>query len=152
LNTDENYLDLSSDADVTITNKGNVISWYVVNTPDPEDNYSDQHETVETSKETSKPEETTTEDGVPTSNPTVNPTTPSPSPVVSTSDPTVNPTIPSSPSVSKNYVTSFSIKNKASFTLKLKSFKKKLKEKGKWNKLVVTDAKGNKKTLKFKTK
>ena len=43
-------------------------------------------------------------------------------------------------------------KNKTSFTLKLKSYKKKLKKKGKWNKLVVTDVKGNKKTIKFKTK
>ncbi|SNU04806.1 Leucine rich repeat-containing protein [Lachnospiraceae bacterium] len=40
---------------------------------------------------------------------------------------------------------------KISFTLKLKSYKKKLK-KDKWNKLVVTDANGNKKTLKFKIK
>ena len=41
---------------------------------------------------------------------------------------------------------------KTSFILKLKSYKKKLKKKGKWNTLVVVDAKGNKKTLKFKTK
>ena len=40
---------------------------------------------------------------------------------------------------------------KKSFTLKLKSYKKKLK-KSKWNKLVVTDNNGNKKTLKFKIK
>ena len=43
-------------------------------------------------------------------------------------------------------------KNKTSFTLKLKSHKKKLKAKGKWNKLVVTDKNGKKKTLKFKIK
>ena len=43
-------------------------------------------------------------------------------------------------------------KNKTSFTLKLKSYKKKLKKKGKWNTLKVTDKKGNVKTIKFKTK
>ncbi|SNU08289.1 Listeria/Bacterioides repeat-containing protein [Lachnospiraceae bacterium] len=43
-------------------------------------------------------------------------------------------------------------KNKKTITIKLKSSKKLLKGKGKWNKLVVTDAKGNKKTIKFKTK
>ena len=43
-------------------------------------------------------------------------------------------------------------KNKTSFTLKLKSYKKKLKKKGKWNTLKVTDNKGNTKTIKFKTK
>lgn len=43
-------------------------------------------------------------------------------------------------------------KNKTSFTLKLKSYKKKLKKKGKWNTLKVTDKKGNTKTIKFKTK
>ncbi|MBO4864088.1 MAG: hypothetical protein J5517_06970 [Eubacterium sp.] len=42
--------------------------------------------------------------------------------------------------------------DKKSFTLKLKSYKKILKKKGKWNKLVVTDANGNKTTIKFKTK
>ena len=41
---------------------------------------------------------------------------------------------------------------KKTFTLKLKSHKKKLRKKGKWNKLVVIDKKKNKKTLKFKTK
>ena len=43
-------------------------------------------------------------------------------------------------------------KNKTSFTLKLKSYKKKLKKKGKWNTLKVTDNKGNVKIIKFKTK
>ncbi len=43
-------------------------------------------------------------------------------------------------------------KNKTSFTLKLKNYKKKLKKKGKWNTLKVTDDKGNIKTVKFKTK
>ena len=43
-------------------------------------------------------------------------------------------------------------KNKTSFTLKLKSYKKKLKKKGKWNTLKVIDNKGNVKTIKFKTK
>lgn len=43
-------------------------------------------------------------------------------------------------------------KNKTSFTLKLKSYKKNLKKKGKWNTLKVTDKKGNVKTIKFKTK
>ena len=41
---------------------------------------------------------------------------------------------------------------KKTFTLKLKSHKKKLRKKGKWNTLVVIDKKKNKKTLKFKTK
>lgn len=43
-------------------------------------------------------------------------------------------------------------KNKTSFTLKLKSYKKALKKKGKWNTLKVTDKKGNVKSIKFKTK
>ena len=43
-------------------------------------------------------------------------------------------------------------KNKTSFTLKLKSHKKKLRKKGKWNKLVVVDKNRKKTTLKFKTK
>ena len=43
-------------------------------------------------------------------------------------------------------------KNKTSVVLKLKSYKKKLKKKGKWNTLKVTDNKGNVKTIKFKTK
>ncbi|MBO4863456.1 MAG: carbohydrate binding domain-containing protein [Eubacterium sp.] len=43
-------------------------------------------------------------------------------------------------------------KNKTSFTLKLKSYKKYLKKKGKMNKIVVTDKKGNKKTIKFTIK
>ena len=43
-------------------------------------------------------------------------------------------------------------KNKTSITLKLKSYKKYLKKKGKWNKLVVTDIAGKKVTLKFKIK
>ncbi|MBQ8085223.1 MAG: hypothetical protein IJ232_03850 [Lachnospiraceae bacterium] len=43
-------------------------------------------------------------------------------------------------------------KNKTSITLKLKSYKKLLKKKGKWNKLVVTDIAGKKVTLKFKIK
>ena len=43
-------------------------------------------------------------------------------------------------------------KNKTSITIKLKSYKKKLKKKGKWNTLKVTDNKGNTKTIKFKTK
>ena len=42
--------------------------------------------------------------------------------------------------------------NKKTITVNLKSYKKYLKKKGKYNKLVVTDKKGNKKTLKFKTK
>ena len=41
---------------------------------------------------------------------------------------------------------------KTSFTLKLKSYKKKLKKKGKWNTFKVTDYKGNVKTIKFKIK
>ena len=43
-------------------------------------------------------------------------------------------------------------KNKTSVTIKLKSYKKALKKKGKWNTLKVTDNKGNVKTIKFKTK
>ena len=43
-------------------------------------------------------------------------------------------------------------KNKTSITIKLKSYKKALKKSGKWNKLVVIDANGNKKSIKFKTK
>ncbi|SNU08060.1 Uncharacterized conserved protein YkwD, contains CAP (CSP/antigen 5/PR1) domain [Lachnospiraceae bacterium] len=43
-------------------------------------------------------------------------------------------------------------KNKTSVTIKLKSYKKTLKKKGKWNKLVVTDVNGNTKSIKFKTK
>lgn len=43
-------------------------------------------------------------------------------------------------------------KNKTSFTLKLKSYKKMLKKKGKWNTLKVTDKKGNVKSIKFKMK
>ena len=43
-------------------------------------------------------------------------------------------------------------KNKTSITVKLKSYKKKLKKKGKWNTLKVTDNKGNITTIKFKTK
>ncbi len=41
---------------------------------------------------------------------------------------------------------------KTSFTLKLKSYKKKLKKKGKWNILKVTDKNGNVVTIKFKIK
>ena len=45
------------------------------------------------------------------------------------------------------------VKAKAkSVTFKLSQYKKYLKKKGKWNKLVVTDMKGKKKTIKFKTK
>ena len=43
-------------------------------------------------------------------------------------------------------------KNKTSVTLKLKTYKKKLKKKGKWNTLKITDNKGNTKSIKFKTK
>ena len=43
-------------------------------------------------------------------------------------------------------------KNKKTVTIKLASNKKKLKKKGKWNKLTVTDKKGNKKTIRFKVK
>ena len=43
-------------------------------------------------------------------------------------------------------------KNKTSITIKLKSYKKALKKKGKWNTLKVTDNKGNLKSIKFKTK
>ena len=42
--------------------------------------------------------------------------------------------------------------NKTSITVKLKSYKKYLKKKGKWNTLKVTDKKGNVVTIKFKTK
>lgn len=48
-----------------------------------------------------------------------------------------------------------SIKIKAktkSVTFKISQYKQYLKKKGKWNKLVVTDMKGKKKTIKFKTK
>lgn len=41
---------------------------------------------------------------------------------------------------------------KKTFTLSLKAYKKKLRKKGKWNTLVVVDAKGNRRNLKFKTK
>ena len=41
---------------------------------------------------------------------------------------------------------------KESITLKLKKYKKFLKKKGKWNKLVVIDKLGNKNTIKFKIK
>ena len=43
-------------------------------------------------------------------------------------------------------------KNKTSITIKLKSYKKALKKKGKWNTLKVTDKRGNVKSIKFKTK
>ena len=43
-------------------------------------------------------------------------------------------------------------KKKTSVTIKLKSYKKTLKKKGKWNKLVVIDVNGNTKSIKFKTK
>ncbi|MBP3234871.1 MAG: carbohydrate binding domain-containing protein [Eubacterium sp.] len=43
-------------------------------------------------------------------------------------------------------------KNKTSVTVKLKSYKKILKKKGKWNKLVVTDKNNKKTTIKFKIK
>ena len=43
-------------------------------------------------------------------------------------------------------------KNKTKVTIKLKSYKKILKKKGKWNKLVVLDKKGKKRVLKFKIK
>ena len=42
--------------------------------------------------------------------------------------------------------------NKTSITIKLKSYKKYLKKKGKWNTFKVTDKKGNVVTIKFKTK
>ena len=44
------------------------------------------------------------------------------------------------------------VKNKKSYSFKLSKYKKHLKKKGKWNKLVVTDKKGKKKTIQFKTK
>ena len=43
-------------------------------------------------------------------------------------------------------------KGKKSFSFKLSSYKKYLVKKNKWNKLVITDLKGNKKTIKFKVK
>ena len=42
--------------------------------------------------------------------------------------------------------------NKTSITVKLKSYKKYLKKKGKWNTLKVIDKKGNSKSIRFKTK
>ena len=42
--------------------------------------------------------------------------------------------------------------NKTSITIKLKSYSKLLKKKGKWNKLIVVDKKGNKKQILFKIK
>ncbi|MCM1500593.1 MAG: DUF6273 domain-containing protein [Clostridium sp.] len=44
------------------------------------------------------------------------------------------------------------VKGKKSFTFKLSQYKKYLKKKGKWNKLVITDKTGKKTTIKFKTK
>ena len=44
------------------------------------------------------------------------------------------------------------VKNKKSYSFKLSKYKKYLKKKGKWNKLVVTDKNGKKKTIQFKTK
>ena len=41
---------------------------------------------------------------------------------------------------------------KKSISFKLSKYKKHLKKKGKWNKLVITDMKGKKKTIKFKIK
>lgn len=41
---------------------------------------------------------------------------------------------------------------KKSLTFKLSKYKKLLKKKGKWNRLVITDQKGKKKTVKFKVK
>ncbi|MBR1700855.1 MAG: hypothetical protein IJ716_02765, partial [Lachnospiraceae bacterium] len=41
---------------------------------------------------------------------------------------------------------------KKSVSFKLSQYKKYLKKKGKWNKLVVTDMNGNKKTIQFKVK
>ena len=43
-------------------------------------------------------------------------------------------------------------KGKTSISFKFSKYKKNLKQKGKWNKLVVTDIKGNKTTIKFKIK
>ena len=43
-------------------------------------------------------------------------------------------------------------KGKVSFSFKLSKYKKYLKRKKKWNKLVITDVKGNSKIIKFKTK
>ncbi|MDO5151348.1 MAG: hypothetical protein Q4D76_18470, partial [Oscillospiraceae bacterium] len=44
------------------------------------------------------------------------------------------------------------LNGRKSFSFKLSKYKKYLKRKGKWNKLVVTDTKKKKKTIKFKTK
>ena len=44
------------------------------------------------------------------------------------------------------------VKNKESYSFKLSKYKKNLKKKGKWNKLVVTDKNGKKTTIQFKTK
>ena len=44
------------------------------------------------------------------------------------------------------------VKNKKNYSFKLSKYKKYLKKKGKWNKLVVTDKNGKKMTIKFKTK
>ena len=45
------------------------------------------------------------------------------------------------------------VKNgKTKYTFKLSKYKKYLKKKGKWNKLVVTDQNGKKKEIRFKVK
>ena len=44
------------------------------------------------------------------------------------------------------------VNNKKSYSFKLSKYKKYLKKTGKWNKLVITDKNGKKKTIKFKTK
>lgn len=44
------------------------------------------------------------------------------------------------------------IKKRKSYSFKLSNYKKSLKRKGRWNKLVITDSKGKKTTIKFKTK
>ncbi|MBP3234498.1 MAG: leucine-rich repeat protein [Eubacterium sp.] len=178
MNTDSDYIYLSIDDVVSVINKGNVISENVVNTPDPDDNFSNLSEPTEIPEEASTPKKATNEKSS-----TEEETYPTPStlPVLPTSTPTVT---PNNGSV-KDKITTFSIKNKdkikasakikikdkdkikkitlngktikvkknkTSFTLKLKSYKKKLKKKGKWNTLKVTDKKGNVKTIKFKTK
>ena len=149
--------------------------------------------TYKTSKNEGSEEDDTVDQPTVTPSPSAQPKSPATPTVEPTSQATpivaptknVTPSAAPSPAVTKDKVTTFSIKNKAkvkasakikikdkdkikkitlngkvvkikknktSFTLKLKSYKKKLKKKGKWNTLKVTDNKGNTKTIKFKTK
>ena len=171
LNTDVNNIELRNDAGVSISNKGNEITGNVVTTPDLDDNNLNQQKISETPKETSTTTEETTVES--------SPFNPLPSPIVHTSTPKTtivkakdNKTIFSIKNKAKvksnasirikdtdkikkitlNGKTVKIGKNKTNCTVKLKSYKKYLKKKGKWNTIKVIDKKGNIKTIRFKIK